>query len=144
MCHQSIAKSIILLKITFHWIADIISLEPVPNNRPNDITGYRLGWSAGILLDIGFIFTACEWTMIFYTIWLIQLVKLKMWKFQSGKVHFSYIYGIGVLGCLAFYALLSVMATQANVTVGAVVSVLGYCLLPMVVLSGINVLIALQ
>lgn len=63
---------------------------------------------------------------------------------QSGKVTFSYIYGIGVLGCLAFYALLSVMTTQSSVTVGAVVSVLGYCLLPMVVLSGINVLIALQ
>lgn len=63
---------------------------------------------------------------------------------QSGKVHFSYIYGIGVLGCLAFYALLTVMATQSSVTLGSVVSVLGYCLLPMVVLSGINVLIALQ
>lgn len=59
-------------------------------------------------------------------------------------MHFSYIYGIGVLGCIAFYALLTVMATQASVTLGAVISVLGYCLLPMVVLSGINVLVALQ
>lgn len=63
---------------------------------------------------------------------------------QSGKVHFSYIYGIGVFGCIAFYALLSVMAIQATVTLGAVVSVLGYCLLPMVVLSGVNILITLQ
>lgn len=63
---------------------------------------------------------------------------------QSGKVHFSYIYGIGVLGCLAFYGLLTVMASQTSVTLGAVVSVLGYCLLPMVVLSGINILVALQ
>ncbi|CAO1360457.1 unnamed protein product, partial [Diamesa tonsa] len=61
----------------------------------------------------------------------------------SGKVTFSYIYGIGVLGCLAFYCLLTLMAT-VNVTIGAVVSVLGYCLLPMVVLSGINVLITIQ
>jgi len=61
----------------------------------------------------------------------------------SGKVSFSYIYGIGVLGCLAFYCLLSLMAAN-NVTFGAVVSVLGYCLLPMVVLSGINVLITIQ
>lgn len=59
-------------------------------------------------------------------------------------MHFSYIYGIGVLGCGAFYLLLSVMAIQASVTLGAVVSTLGYCLLPMVVLSGINVLVALQ
>lgn len=61
----------------------------------------------------------------------------------SGKVTFSYIYGIGVLGCLAFYFLLTLMAT-ANVTLGAVISVLGYCLLPMVILSGINVLITIQ
>jgi hypothetical protein len=62
---------------------------------------------------------------------------------QSGKVHFSYIYGIGVVGCLAVYALLSLMALS-GVTLGAVVSVLGYCLLPMVVLSGINVVFSLQ
>lgn len=62
----------------------------------------------------------------------------------SGKVTFSYIYSIGVIGCIAFYCLLSVMATQAQVTFGAVISVLGYCLLPMVVLSGINVLITIQ
>lgn len=63
---------------------------------------------------------------------------------KSGKVTFSYIYGIGVVGCIAFYCLLSLMATQAQVTFGAVASVLGYCLLPMVVLSGINVLITIQ
>ncbi|KAG5679170.1 hypothetical protein PVAND_008760 [Polypedilum vanderplanki] len=61
----------------------------------------------------------------------------------SGKVTFSYIYGIGVLGCLAFYSLLTLMAS-ATVTLGAVISVLGYCLLPMVILSGINVLITIQ
>lgn len=62
---------------------------------------------------------------------------------QAGKVTFSYIYGIGVLGCLAFYCLLSLMATSI-VTLSNVISVLGYCLLPMVVLSGINVLITIQ
>lgn len=62
----------------------------------------------------------------------------------AGKVTFSYIYGIGVLGCLAFYGLLSLMASNVNVTLGSVISVLGYCLLPMVVLSGVNVLITIQ
>ncbi|CAG2055802.1 unnamed protein product [Timema podura] len=62
---------------------------------------------------------------------------------QSGKVHFSYIYSIGVVGCLAVYALLSLMAVS-GVTLGAVISVLGYCLLPMVALSGVNLLISLQ
>merc|ERR1712136_37149 len=61
----------------------------------------------------------------------------------SGKVHFSYIYSIGVLGCLAVYALLNLMAVS-GVSVGVTVSVLGYCLLPMVALSGIGILISLQ
>lgn len=61
----------------------------------------------------------------------------------SGKVHFSYIYGIGVLGCLAIYAMLNLMAVS-GVSIGVTVSVLGYCLLPMVALSGISILISLQ
>ncbi|XP_008192846.2 protein YIPF5 [Tribolium castaneum] len=61
----------------------------------------------------------------------------------SGKVHFSYIYGIGVLGCLSMWALLSLMSAQ-SVTIGTVVTVLGYCLLPMVGLSGVNVILSLQ
>ncbi|KAK4886548.1 hypothetical protein RN001_002819 [Aquatica leii] len=61
----------------------------------------------------------------------------------SGKVHFSYIYGFGVLGCLFVWTLLSLMSTQ-GVTVGTVITVLGYCLLPMVILSGVNVVFSLQ
>jgi len=75
---------------------------------------------------------------------LVFCLALGGFLLLSGKVTFSYIYGIGVMGCIAFYCLLSLMATQAQVTFGAVVSVLGYCLLPMVVLSGINVLITIQ
>ncbi|XP_076045205.1 protein YIPF5-like isoform X1 [Oratosquilla oratoria] len=61
----------------------------------------------------------------------------------SGKVHFGYIYGIGVMGCVAMYGLLNMMS-MGGVGLGVVVSVLGYCLLPMVGLAGINVLISLQ
>ncbi|XP_065365186.1 protein YIPF5 [Calliphora vicina] len=75
---------------------------------------------------------------------LVFCLALGGFLLLSGKVTFSYIYGIGVMGSLAFYCLLTLMATQAPVTFGAVVSVLGYCLLPMVVLSGINVLITIQ
>lgn len=76
-------------------------------------------------------------------IFFFFLTKLSL-LLQAGKVTFSYIYGIGVLGCLAFYCLLSLMATNVNVTLASVISVLGYCLLPMVVLSGVNVLITIQ
>ena len=63
---------------------------------------------------------------------------------QSGKVHgFGYIYGLGVLGCLSMYAVLNLMS-MTGVTLSCVVSVLGYCLLPMVLLSGLSVLLTLQ
>lgn len=63
---------------------------------------------------------------------------------KRGKVTFSYIYGIGVMGCIAFYCLLSLMANQTKVTLGAVISVLGYCLLPMVMLCAFTILVSLQ
>ena len=40
-----------------------------------------------------------------------------------GKIHFNYIYGIGVLGCLAIYGLLTLMA-NTQVSFCVVVSVL--------------------
>lgn len=62
----------------------------------------------------------------------------------SGKVHgFGYIYGVGVMGCLALYAVLNLMAVT-GVTLTCVVSVLGYCLLPMVLLAAAAVLFTLQ
>ncbi len=61
----------------------------------------------------------------------------------AGKVHFGYIYGIGVVGCLAMYSLLNLMSMTA-VVAGVVVSVLGYCLLPMILLSGLAILFSLQ
>ncbi|XP_064488526.1 protein YIPF5-like [Ornithodoros turicata] len=61
----------------------------------------------------------------------------------SGKVHFGYIYGIGVLGCIAMYSLLNLMSAS-GISVGCTVSVLGYCLLPMVVLSGLSILFSLK
>jgi len=51
-----------------------------------------------------------------------------------GKVHFGYIYGIGVLGCLGMYLLLNLMSTD-GITITCTVSVIGYCLLPMGLLS---------
>lgn len=60
-----------------------------------------------------------------------------------GKVHFGYIYGYSLLGCLAMYAILNLMSL-AEVSFGVVVSVLGYCLLPMVMLSGMALLVSLQ
>ncbi|KAK4318628.1 hypothetical protein Pmani_010375 [Petrolisthes manimaculis] len=61
----------------------------------------------------------------------------------SGKIQFSYIYGFVVQGCLSMFVLLNVMSLS-RVSLGVVVSVLGYCLLPMVALAGVNILIRLK
>merc|ERR1712179_263905 len=61
----------------------------------------------------------------------------------SGKLYFNYIYGIGLLGCIAIYCLLNLMSLS-GVSIGCVVSVLGYCLLPLVGLSGISILFSLS
>jgi hypothetical protein len=60
----------------------------------------------------------------------------------SGKIHFNYIYGIGAMGCVANYGLLTLMAT-APVSFTVVISVLGYCILPIVALSALSILISL-
>ena len=84
----------------------------------------------------------------------------------SGKLYFNYIYGIGLLGCIAIYCLLNLMSGRkyfskivisilliiiitsrpsvAGVSLTCVVSVLGYCLLPIVALSGVSVLFSLS
>lgn len=61
----------------------------------------------------------------------------------TGKLQFGAIYGVGLLGCLALHGLLNVMSTN-GVALGVVISVLGYCLLPIVGLAGLNVLLSLQ
>jgi len=53
-----------------------------------------------------------------------------------GKIHFGYVYGIVTLGTVGMYGLLNVMTSPEKPCSGLfVTSVLGYCLLPMVILS---------
>eukprot|EP00118_Oscarella_pearsei_P021329 m.238763 g.238763 ORF g.238763 m.238763 type:complete len:188 (+) comp40170_c1_seq3:479-1042(+) len=61
----------------------------------------------------------------------------------QGKVQFGYIYGVGLLGCLAMYAVLNLMSVH-GVSMGVTISVLGYCLLPMVFLCGISIAVPIQ
>ncbi|KJE94158.1 smap-5-prov protein [Capsaspora owczarzaki ATCC 30864] len=62
---------------------------------------------------------------------------------MSGKVHFGSIYGVGVVGCLGVYGILNLMS-ESGISLARTVSVLGYCLLPMVILSSISILLSLQ
>ncbi|NXL98385.1 YIPF7 protein, partial [Tyrannus savana] len=61
----------------------------------------------------------------------------------AGKVHFGYVYGTSAIGCLVMHALLNLMS-DLGVSHGCVASVLGYCLLPMVILSSSAVVFSLQ
>lgn len=56
---------------------------------------------------------------------------------QSGRPQFSYIYGVGALGTIAIYTLLNLMS-ENGIDAYHTASVLGYCLLPMV-LGGLGV-----
>ncbi|XP_071951479.1 protein YIPF5-like isoform X2 [Antedon mediterranea] len=61
----------------------------------------------------------------------------------AGKVHFGYIYGIGGVGCAAMWVLLNMMSFT-GVSASCIISVLGYCLLPMVFLSGLAIIMTLE
>lgn len=56
----------------------------------------------------------------------------------TGKVHFGYIYGFGVVGCLLMYVILNLMAEEA-ISVDRTMSVLGYSLLPIVLLAVLGI-----
>lgn len=62
----------------------------------------------------------------------------------SGKIQFGYIYGVGVLGCISVYLILNLMSDGAGIDSSRTASVLGYCLLPMVLLSGLSIGIDLK
>ncbi|KAM6970749.1 protein YIPF5 [Aplochiton taeniatus] len=61
----------------------------------------------------------------------------------TGKIQFGYVYGISAIGCLGMYCLLNLMS-MTGVSFGCVASVLGYCLLPMILLASFGVLFSLQ
>ncbi len=72
----------------------------------------------------------------------------------SGKLHFGYLFGFGAVGCIFITTVFSLMhptrnanAQQQNlvsVDIYRVFSVLGYCLLPIVLLSALTILVSLK
>lgn len=59
--------------------------------------------------------------------------------FLAGKSHFGYIYGVALLGSLSIYLLLNAMS-EDGIDAYKVMSVLGYCLLPLNGLATLGVL----
>eukprot|EP01091_Cochliopodium_minus_P016274 TRINITY_DN604_c0_g3_i1.p1 TRINITY_DN604_c0_g3~~TRINITY_DN604_c0_g3_i1.p1 ORF type:complete len:242 (+),score=58.45 TRINITY_DN604_c0_g3_i1:77-727(+) len=61
----------------------------------------------------------------------------------GGKIHFGFIYGVGSIGCLGIYLLLNLMCDQ-NLSIYQTISVLGYCLLPIVLLATVGIIFHLN
>lgn len=61
----------------------------------------------------------------------------------AGKVHFGYIYGVALMGWVSIYMILNLMS-ESGIDTLRTASVLGYCLLPMVLLSFVSLLLPLQ
>ncbi|GAB1289706.1 Protein YIPF7 [Apodemus speciosus] len=74
---------------------------------------------------------------------ILFCVALGATLLMAGKAQFGYIYGMSAIGCLGIHALLNLMSSS-GVSYGCVASVLGYCLLPMVILSSCAVFFSLQ
>lgn len=74
---------------------------------------------------------------------LFFCLSLGCFLLLTGKIHFGYIYGFGVVGCLLMYLILNLMSDD-GIDLSRTVSILGYCLLPVVILSAINVIINLR
>jgi len=63
----------------------------------------------------------------------------------SGKMHFGYIYGFGMFGCVAMTLVVNLMSPNSEaVSAWTVISILGYCLLPVNMLAAVNVLFRIQ
>lgn len=52
-----------------------------------------------------------------------------------GKIHFGYIYGLGIVGCLSAYILLNLMSQIEAIDLYRTISILGYGLMPVVGLA---------
>lgn len=74
---------------------------------------------------------------------LVFLLTFGFLLLLTGKIQFGYIYGLGTLGCLIIYFVVYLLAPK-NISFMCTVSVLGYCLLPMVILSGLSILVNLR
>lgn len=80
--------------------------------------------------DLGGPFVFC--ILLGLALLLVRIFVLIL--FQSGRLHFGYIFGYSVMGSILIYLLVNVMS-ESNIGFSQTMSVLGYCLFPMVILA---------
>ncbi|KAH8585244.1 Yip1p like integral membrane [Cryptosporidium sp. chipmunk genotype I] len=75
---------------------------------------------------------------------ILLIACLGFFLLLAGKIHFGYIYGIGILSCIGTYILLNIMSSSQSIDLYTTMSILGYSLLPIVILAGISVIFSLR
>ncbi|EUD69198.1 hypothetical protein C922_00061 [Plasmodium inui San Antonio 1] len=75
---------------------------------------------------------------------LIIVLALGFILLLAGKASFSYIYLIGIVSSLSIYLLLNMMSQSLTLDLYRTISMLGYALLPLVILSFISIIINLR
>lgn len=75
---------------------------------------------------------------------LIFCLALGSLMLMSGKTAFGYIYGFSISCCLLLYGILNLMIDNEAIDFWLVCSVLGYCLIPVILLASIAILINLK
>ncbi|CRG94919.1 Yip1 protein, putative [Plasmodium gallinaceum] len=75
---------------------------------------------------------------------LLIVLSLGFILLLAGKASFSYIYLIGIVSSLSIYLLLNMMSQNLTLDLYRTISMLGYALLPLVILSIISILINLR
>ncbi|GAW82364.1 hypothetical protein, conserved [Plasmodium gonderi] len=75
---------------------------------------------------------------------LIIVLSLGFILLLAGKASFSYIYLIGIVSSLSIYVLLNMMSQNLTLDLYRTISMLGYALLPLVILSFISIIINLR
>ncbi|CRH01202.1 Yip1 protein, putative [Plasmodium relictum] len=75
---------------------------------------------------------------------LLIVLSLGFILLLAGKASFSYIYLIGIISSLSIYLLLNMMSQNLTLDLYRTISMLGYSLLPLVILSIISILINLR
>ncbi|KAL4481622.1 hypothetical protein ABPG74_007711 [Tetrahymena malaccensis] len=62
----------------------------------------------------------------------------------SGKLQFGYVYGFGISGTVAIYCIMNFLSMHKEIPLYNTLSILGYCLMPVIILSFFNVFISLR
>merc|ERR1719188_670987 len=62
----------------------------------------------------------------------------------AGKITFSYVYGFGVSGCVLIWGLINLMSQKGGIDMYRTASVLGYGLIPVLIMSMLGVFVSLQ